>query len=252
MASASPPLSLVTTLRRCSFGAMSSLVIVQVASPPMPTVIWSSRRPCPGCRRRSSSQRRRSRGAPDSDSVQVSACSVRRSRQGSYPRGRCRQCRWPSGSSRWRCFAAVVVGDYLAQVQLRCDVVVCDRAGRLAADADRDLVESSPVPGCRRRSSSRRRRSRGAPDSDSVQVSDCSVPSESTGVVPERSLSSVPLAVRVKSVASASPPLSLTTTLRRCSFGAMSSFVIVQVADPPGGTVTFPLLSQSSLKPVWV
>jgi hypothetical protein len=31
----------MTTLRRCSCGAMSLLVIVQVASPPMPTVMFA-------------------------------------------------------------------------------------------------------------------------------------------------------------------------------------------------------------------
>ena len=44
------------------------------------------------------------------------------------------------GPGRGERTAAVVVGDLLAQVQLRCDVVVGDRAGGLAADADGDLV----------------------------------------------------------------------------------------------------------------
>jgi hypothetical protein len=34
-----PPLSFTTTLRRRKIGAMSSLVTVQVASPPIPTVM---------------------------------------------------------------------------------------------------------------------------------------------------------------------------------------------------------------------
>ena len=55
--------------------------------------------------------------------------------------------------------------------------------------------------------------------SDSVQVSGRSPLPESTGLVPERSLAPVPSAVRVKSCVVAVPPLSLTTTLRRCSCG---------------------------------
>ena len=52
---------------------------------------------------------------------------------------------------------------------------------------------------------------------------------ESTGLVPDRSFAPVPSAVSVKSATVAVPPLSFTTTLRRCSFGAMSLLVIVQV-----------------------
>ena len=60
---------------------------------------------------------------------------------------------------------------------------------------------------------------------------------ESTGLVPDRSFAPVPLAVNVKFPTVAVPPLSLATTLRRWSFGAMSSFVMVHVASPPMPTV---------------
>ena len=59
----------------------------------------------------------------------------------------------------------------------------------------------------------------------------------STGLVPERSLEPAPSAESGKSATVFVPPLSFTTTLRRCSFGAMSSFVIVQVADWPAASV---------------
>src|SRR5262249_39006866 len=74
--------------------------------------------------------------------------------------------------------------------------------------------------------------------SESVQVSVFSVGLLSTGLVPERSLLPVPSAVSVKSLTVLVPPLSLTTTLRRCSLGATSSLVMVQVTLPPSGTVT--------------
>ena len=61
---------------------------------------------------------------------------------------------------------------------------------------------------------------------------------ESTGLVPERSLLPVPLAVSVKSAAVAVPPLSLTIVLRRCSLGAMSLLVMVQVCVLPLVTTT--------------
>ena len=67
---------------------------------------------------------------------------------------------------------------------------------------------------------------------------------ESTGVVPLTSLEPVPLPVRVQSVATAVPPLSLTTFLRRWSCGGMSLLVIVQVAVWPMPTVTD--------RPTWV
>ena len=73
--------------------------------------------------------------------------------------------------------------------------------------------------------------------SDSANVSACSVAPESTGVTPDRSFPPVPSAVSVKAEASAVPPLSLTTSLRRWSLGAMSSLVIVHVASPPTPSV---------------
>ena len=67
---------------------------------------------------------------------------------------------------------------------------------------------------------------------------------ELTGLVPDRSLVAVPFAVSVKSATVLVPPLSFTTILRRCSLGAMSSLVIVQVANPPIPTAMF--------DPLWV
>ena len=55
--------------------------------------------------------------------------------------------------------------------------------------------------------------------SDSVHVSGSRPAPESTGLVPERSFAPAPFAVSVKSCVVAVPPLSLTTTLRRCSCG---------------------------------
>ena len=54
----------------------------------------------------------------------------------------------------------------------------------------------------------------------------------STGVVPDRfdGALPVPVAVSVQAVATAVPPLSFVTVLRRCSDGALSLFSIVQVA----------------------
>ena len=62
----------------------------------------------------------------------------------------------------------------------------------------------------------------------------------STGVFPERFVgeSPVPVAASVQSDAAAAPPLSFSTTLRRCSFGATSSFVITHVTDWPGASVS--------------
>ncbi len=60
---------------------------------------------------------------------------------------------------------------------------------------------------------------------------------ESTGLVPDRSFAPVPSAVNVKSATVAVPPLSFTTTFRKCSFGAMSSLVIVHVTSWPVATV---------------
>ena len=132
----------VTTLRRCSFGAMSSLVIVQVASPPTPTVILSLSRA----------------GAllpptqTQSEAAVAGGAACLRQRPGvgqqravGVDRGRAREVVGAGavgvqGPGRGERTAAVVVGDLLAQVQLRCDVVVGDRAGGLAADADGDLV----------------------------------------------------------------------------------------------------------------
>ena len=53
----------------------------------------------------------------------------------------------------------------------------------------------------------------------------------STGSVPVRfvGVASAPVAVSVQSVLTAVPPLSLTTTLRRCRAGGLSLLVIVQV-----------------------
>jgi hypothetical protein len=48
----------------------------------------------------------------------------------------------------------------------------------------------------------------------------------------------VPVAVSVKSPTCFVPPLSFTTFLIRCSFGAMSLFVIVQTASSPSPRVT--------------
>ena len=59
--------------------------------------------------------------------------------------------------------------------------------------------------------------------SDKANVSAFNVPSESTGLVPDRSLLPAPLAVNVKSSTVFVPPLSLITTLRRCRPGALSS-----------------------------
>src|SRR3954451_10739148 len=73
--------------------------------------------------------------------------------------------------------------------------------------------------------------------SDSAQVSACTPAPESTGLVPVRSLLPAPSAFRGKSATVLVPPLLLVTTLRRCSLGAMSSLVIVQVASPPIPTV---------------
>src|SRR6478735_236247 len=73
--------------------------------------------------------------------------------------------------------------------------------------------------------------------SDNVHVSAFNVASESTGLVPDRSFPPVPSADSGKSATVFVPPLSFTTTLRKCSFGAMSSLVIVQVASPARPTV---------------
>src|SRR5205823_943892 len=131
-----PPLSFTTTLRRCSSGAMSVLVIVQVASPPIPTVmldpLWF----------------------PPTQLHDPPECPAR---------------------------------------------VV----------------------------------------SDGAHGSDCRVPVESTGLVPDRSLVPVPSALRVKSSVVAVPPLLFTTTFSRCSFGGMSLLVMVQVALCPMPTVMF-------------
>src|SRR5436190_1367289 len=82
------------------------------------------------------------------------------------------------------------------------------------------------------------------PDSERAKVSACRVPSESTGVVPERSLVPVPLAVSVQSVAKAVPPLSLISTLRTCSCSARALVLTVQMPDWPIPTVM--------LEPLWL
>jgi hypothetical protein len=70
-------------------------------------------------------------------------------------------------------------------------------------------------------------------------VSALSVAGLSTGLLPERSLFAfVPVAVSVKSLTVLVPPLSFTTFLIKCSFGAMSLFVIVQTASSPSPRLT--------------
>ena len=75
------------------------------------------------------------------------------------------------------------------------------------------------------------------PLSDSAHVSAFRPAPESTGLVPDRSFEPAPSAASVKSGDVAVPPLSFTTTFRRCRIGAMSSLVIVHVASPPMPTV---------------
>ena len=60
-----------------------------------------------------------------------------------------------------------------------------------------------------------------------------------TGVGPERfdGALPVPSACSVHSVAAAVPPLSFVTVLRRCSDGALSLLLIVQVTSSPSPTV---------------
>ena len=79
-------------------------------------------------------------------------------------------------------------------------------------------------------------------------------PPLSTGVEPESGVG--PPAVSVQAVARAVPPLSLVTVLRRCSAGALSLLLIVQVTFSPSPTVIWlpfwlPPPVQTQLPPVY-
>src|SRR4051794_12941624 len=62
---------------------------------------------------------------------------------------------------------------------------------------------------------------------------------ESTGLVPDRSLAPAPSAVSVTSATVLVPPLSLTTTLRRCNAGRSEERRVGQEGSWPGPSETF-------------
>ena len=203
---------------------MSSLVIVQVASPPMPTVICA-----PFCEPPTHVQSDAAYPAgPDSPSANAPACSVGPESTGVTPVMSFAPA--PSAVSVNADASAVPPLSFTTSLR-RCS---CGAMSSLVivqvASPPMPTVIFAPswVPPTQFHALAAYP---AWPVSDSTHVSAFRPAPESTGLVPDRSFEPAPSAVSVKSEVVAVPPLSLTTTLRRCSFGAMSSLVIVQVAD---------------------
>ena len=132
------------TLSTTMWPAMSSFVIVQVASPARPTVMSSrvTLRPTdthPITRRITSSRRLRQRPRISLQRRVESTWLVPRQiiRSGAISRQR---------EVRHRLRATVVIHHDLAQMHLRRDVVIRDRAGRLTSKTDSDVNPSPCVP----------------------------------------------------------------------------------------------------------
>ena len=157
------------------------MVIVQVASPPMPTVmfelLW-----VPPTQTQALAGVTGDTGLRQRPGVSLQAGAA--SPPGWCPTGRWARAVGRQREVRHRLGAAVVVDHHLAQVQLRRDVVIGDRAGRGLADADSDVAArlraADADPGARRVA--------GRPSRTAPRCRPSEPAPQSTGLVPDRSL----------------------------------------------------------------